>query len=98
MGFNKSLAKKIQEYIAIHEKPPEALDPADNCYFYSNNAATFTRFKPHLKKKTSKNSQEPIKITTKRNHIQSKVIQQAVQKIDEFTCFGGPGSFRLNMK
>ena len=98
MGFNKSLAKKIQEYIAIHEKPPEALDPADNCYFYSNNAVTFTRFKPHIKKKTLKTSQEPIRITTKRNHIQSKVIQQAVQKVDEFTYFGGPGSFRLNMK
>ena len=96
MGFNKSLAQKIQEYVAIHEKPPNATDPADNCYFYSNNAATFSRYKPHKHKQVSKTPQTPIRTTKKRNHIKSKVIQRAAHKVDEFKYFGGPGSFRLS--
>ena len=96
MGFNKSLAQKIQEYVAMHKKPPDATDPADNCYFYSNNAATFSRFKPHKNKRLPKTVKKPIKATRKKNHIKSKVLQNAVHKVDEFKYFGGPGSFRLS--
>ena len=95
MGFNKSLAHKIQEYVATHKKPPEAIDPADNCYFYSNNSATFSRFKPHKQKQNTKPTQTPVRTSKKRNHIKSKVIEKTVHKVDEFKYFGGPGSFRL---